>query len=178
MELRDEAMFLGLDELVRLCTEELATRPHVKAALRTTSSRSASPVRQPTHARTRSNDSAASQRTLAQALTSAMDCLSEELDLVKLPSVPVSAKQATSVADETATRRVESMQSHKSLFDLYSRSPAASQFPAEQIPSPPLPELPLGSYHVKGLHRRMLSRTETEPRGFNSVKTRPTAEWI
>jgi hypothetical protein len=174
IELRDEAAYLGLQELVQLCTEELVTRHRPRLNIRTTS-RPASTV---SHSRTRSDDSVRSLNTITQVtlpestMTPAPVPASSNFKPAHVPITPIST------TDTTSRTSLPAVASTASLYELYNHSPFTPQFPAPTIPPTTNISRPITPTTRMGLHQRMASRTRNDSHDFGSMKVRPAAQWI
>jgi hypothetical protein len=193
LELRDEAAHLGLDELVKLCNDELLAKQRARVQVRATSSRPTSGFSGKTHIRTRSDDSVRSLATLVQSVTghdeqqgssesARVEHSASEAEFARVNPSPTPTSETIKAPRPSES---SSVRSNKSLFELYERTPVASHFPVEHTPvstpsvtSAPATPGPSPAARIVGLHRRMASRTQSENQEFNSMKTRPTAQWI
>jgi hypothetical protein len=195
LELRDEAAYLGLDELVKLSSDELSLRHRSRLQARSSVTRPGSTASGLTHVRTRSEDSVQSLATISQVApvpeeeTVVPQAKPEPIHMKPVPLSPKAVAMeiwpSPSTPEATTTSaasksRTTSMKSNKSLYDLYARSPTTTYFSSEPaaLSSANTSTSTTPAPRIVGLHQRMASRTQSENRGFNSMKTRPTAQWI
>jgi hypothetical protein len=166
VELRDEAVYLGLDELAKMCTEELATRYRPRLNLR--GRRDSTTL----HVRARSDDSVRSSSTIVAPSTF------PEQTSYGGPTAPESTRTTPVITTEPKSR-LSAHKSTQSLYDLYDHSPMALHFPAAVVAPIPTGTIPaIAPTTHSGLHKRVASRTRNESRDFTSTKIRPTALWI
>ena len=212
LELRDEAVYLGLDELAKLCTDELSARCRTRTASHSSHS----------HTHSQSSSLRAFPRTtssssLAQSARAPAPAESSPLagDASDGSSSSESGSPGGSRRDSTGTLATVCASpddgapaerphggSHGSLVALYDHSPVTAAYPRRPAPAAPagaasapdVPALlrarvaafagataapPAGPAVTPGLQQRFAQmRARTEAGKFNSVKTRPPAEWI
>lgn len=218
LELRDEAIYLGLEELTRLCSDELAARCRARTTSYSSShahSHSQSSIR--TMGRRGSSGSIAPPATHPMPTASPMETSDETSppagDAASDASSGSTGSSVESLRDPTMTattarpmpaRSPPRASSHGSLVALYDRSPVVATHPrrpAAAIPSAPRSAPDIGALlraraaaagssagsqpgtspepaFTPGLQKRLATRTHTGVGKFNSVKTRPPAEWI
>jgi hypothetical protein len=149
LELRDEAVFLGLDELAKLCADELAARHRARAASRMSHARTGSGASESAHSRTPSHDST---RTLVMA--SPVEHERADADSSYESDAGMAAHPAAAAALSSPTRAPAG-----ALADVRHPGPTAKTVP--------------------GLQQRLAAaRSQSENRGFSTMKTRPAAGWI
>lgn len=200
LELRDEATYLGLDELVQLCTDELAARGNL---VRTPRSRKISHTRSESQAsttttllnRTPTAETPTSQRDSDSASDSAHSrsaSPSHERDSLATISTASTAGSARSAPAAASSPPTPPQKDHKlttlppprtSSRHAPTRSNDSFADQRAQVASPPTAGRVGGSLRaqqnpvpVPGLQQRL--RTSQQSRGFDTVKARPAAQWI